>query len=166
MRIIFFLSILAISSSCSTKTLVADTETPKDTIHLDTTEIYEKIIKSDKEWKDLLTPEQYYILRQKGTETAGTGKYNKTLTQKDFICAGCQLPLFNGSTKFDSGTGWPSFYQPISEKSIIEQQDGTNRIEVLCSRCEGHLGHVFSDGPQPTGLRYCINSFALLLDED
>jgi len=122
------------------------------------------VTKTDAEWKKSLNTEQYSILRQKGTERAYTGAYWNNHDKGTYVCAGCGQPLFSSDTKFESGTGWPSFYQPISKKAVIEETDnsiGMQRTEVLCSRCGGHLGHVFDDGPKPTGLRYCMNSAAL-----
>jgi len=120
--------------------------------------------RSDAEWKKTLSPEQYEVLRRKGTERAFTGIYSNSKGKGTYLCAGCGSPLFDSETKFDSGTGWPSYYQPISEQAVDTEEDksyGMNRNEVLCARCGGHLGHVFSDGPEPTGLRYCINSVSL-----
>jgi peptide-methionine (R)-S-oxide reductase len=120
--------------------------------------------RSDAEWKKTLSPEQYEVLRRKGTERAFTGIYYNSKGNGTYLCAGCGSPLFHSETKFDSGTGWPSYYQPISEQAVDTEEDksyGMNRNEVLCARCGGHLGHVFSDGPEPTGLRYCINSVSL-----
>ena len=120
--------------------------------------------RSDAEWKKVLSPEEYEVLRRKGTERAFTGKYYNSREKGVYRCAGCGNPLFDSETKFDSGTGWPSYYQPVSEDAVETEQDkshGMIRTEVLCARCGGHLGHVFPDGPEPTGQRYCINSISL-----
>lgn len=123
-----------------------------------------EIYKSEQEWKEELTEQEYNILREKGTEPAFTGDLWDNKKEGTYVCAGCSEPLFSSETKFKSGTGWPSFYKPLSDTSIVEENDrryGMSRTEVLCARCGGHLGHVFPDGPEPTGLRYCLNSASL-----
>jgi peptide-methionine (R)-S-oxide reductase len=126
-----------------------------------------KLKLSDDEWRQKLTPEQFQVARQGGTERAFTGKYHDTKTPGIYNCVCCDTPLFKSDTKYDSGSGWPSFIQPISEDAVIVEEDrsfGMVRTEVKCATCDAHLGHVFPDGPQPTGLRYCMNSASLDLD--
>jgi len=128
----------------------------------------DKIEKSDAEWRQQLDDDQYHVCREKGTERAFTGAYWNTKTEGTYRCVACGEPLFSSETKFDSGTGWTSFYRPMGDDAVETETDqgfGMTRTEVHCRRCGSHLGHVFPDGPQPTGLRYCINSVSLDLDE-
>jgi peptide-methionine (R)-S-oxide reductase len=127
-----------------------------------------KTRKSEDEWRKILTPEEFHVLREKGTERPFTGKYVNFKKEGTFVCAGCGNELFSSDAKFDSGTGWPSFWAPMSKDRIKIEPDnslGIRRSEILCSRCGGHLGHVFDDGPKPTGHRFCINSAALHFEE-
>ena len=125
---------------------------------------FKKVVKTDEEWRRILTAEQYRVMREKGTEAPGASPLLKNYAKGTYVCAGCALPLFSSKTKYDSHTGWPSFWSPIAKRNVREERDtsdGMTRTEVLCNRCDAHLGHVFDDGPDPTGLRYCMNGVAL-----
>lgn len=166
--IIVFLAIVSITSlwiylnsvGSTTMAKVSNLNNP-DSTKLKGDNMNEKVIKTDEEWKKELSPEEYRILREKGTERAFTGKYWDHHELGTYICAACSTALFESNTKFDSGCGWPSYFEPIDKNNIIYIEDkshGMVRTEVICAKCGGHLGHVFEDGPPPTGLRYCINS--------
>jgi peptide-methionine (R)-S-oxide reductase len=125
---------------------------------------HDRIVKTDEEWKKILTPEQFYVTRKKGTERAFTGPNWDNHAKGTYVCVSCDLPLFSSETKFASGTGWPSFWQPIAADAVKTEEDRSFfsvRTEVMCRRCDAHLGHVFDDGPKPTGLRYCMNGTAM-----
>jgi len=128
-----------------------------------------RVMKTDEDWRRELSPEAYYVLRQKGTERPFTGRYYHTRDRGVYHCAACGNPLFSSETKYESGSGWPSFWAPIADSAVRLQEDhshGMHRVEVLCAACESHLGHVFEDGPPPTGQRYCMNSVALRLEKE
>jgi len=128
-----------------------------------------KVVKSEREWREELTPEQYQVCRMKGTERAFTGRYTDEKTTGAYHCICCDAPLFSSATKYDSGSGWPSFTEPLVPENVHEEHDdshGMRRTEVLCAQCDAHLGHVFPDGPRPSGLRYCINSISLDLKSE
>lgn len=152
------------SAAERTETTATQAENNMNMIVSERGKTIEKVTKSASEWKNVLTDEQYYILREHGTERSFTSPLNDNKAAGIYHCAGCDLPLFSSTTKFKSGTGWPSFYQKIDKNFVTDKVDtsyGMRRTEVLCARCDGHLGHVFDDGPRPTGLRYCINGDAL-----
>jgi len=128
-----------------------------------------RVEKTEQEWRKKLTPEEYHVTREKGTERPFTGEYEQCKTTGTYLCRCCGEALFRSEAKFDSGTGWPSFYKPVNPESVQEEEDsslGMRRIEALCASCDAHLGHIFPDGPAPTGLRYCMNSLSLKLEED
>lgn len=155
---------LLMAISCQSQSKQITTTTPVAKWTGDFPDKIEKIEKGEEEWKNELSKMEYYVLREKGTERSFTGDLLKTKDKGVYVCRGCGLPLFSSDTKFKSGTGWPSFYKPIKDEFIKEDTDydiGYARTEVTCARCDGHLGHVFPDGPKPTGLRYCLNSVAL-----
>ncbi len=156
------LSTVALAVACSQQT---SQERQADTTEKETT-MGDKVVRDDAYWKQKLTPEQYHVLREKGTEPAGSGEYVNAKQSGTYTCAACGKALFSSDTKFDSGTGWPSFWQPAGEDCVRTEADNSlfsRRTEVLCDGCGSHLGHVFGDGPQPTGQRYCINSLSLKL---
>lgn len=169
--LIVFLSVLSIASltiylfvPASTTMAKVNSLNNRDTTNQKGNNMNEKVIKSNEDWKKELSQEQYHILREKGTERAFTGKYWDHHEIGTYICAACGTELFESDTKFDSGCGWPSYFEPIDKNRIIYKEDksfGMIRTEVMCAKCDGHLGHVFDDGPPPTGLRYCINSGSL-----
>lgn len=151
---LLLLALAALAAACSFRTASAEAPSPSF-----------PVTHTDEEWRRILTPEQYRVLRSAGTELACSGRFHDSHEEGTYSCAGCGNPLFLSEHKFDSGTGWPSYFQPISPGSVGTRRDSSHgmvRTEVHCARCGGHLGHVFEDGPEPTGLRYCINSVALV----
>lgn len=144
-------------------------KTVRELTHIDGEFDGQRLVRTDKEWKRLLTPDEFAVMRLEGTERPYSGEYTDNHSHGTYYCAACGLALFKSETKFDSGTGWPSFYQAINKKNVKEKTDrslGEERTEVECARCGGHLGHVFDDGPKPTGLRYCMNSVSLRFKAD
>ena len=162
-----FLCILAWTAICScTQTKSNEAESARIRSKLGTIPLNQKVQFTNDEWKYILTSRQYYVLRKGGTELPFTNAYWRNHDKGTYVCAACGNPLFNSDTKYDSGTGWPSFWQPISQNAVSASHDssfGMSRDEITCARCGSHLGHVFDDGPKPTGLRYCMNSAALKL---
>lgn len=161
-------TLFACNQSQNARTDSSDSNEKGNTILVVQGDTIPKMLKSEEEWKAALSDDEYFVLRKKGTERAFTGDLLENKKEGIYTCAGCGFPLFDSSTKFESGTGWPSFWQPLNEQCIAEESDGSHgmsRVEVLCARCGGHLGHVFPDGPKPTGLRYCINSVSLDFEE-
>ena len=158
------MSVLLLLASCNHAQSARNAAKKQSFILTPAGDTIQKVVKTDEEWKNILSPDAYRVLRQAGTERAFTGEYWDNHAPGTYTCRACGFPLFDASTKFDSGTGWPSFYKPLNSYCVEEEKDSTLgmvRTEALCARCGGHLGHVFDDGPKPTGLRYCMNSISL-----
>ncbi len=157
------ITLVILTISCKTNSQNTNTDRSKEATTVENSSI-DKVVKTEKEWKQELNEMEYYVIREKGTERSFTGQYWDHKEDGTYTCRACALPLFSSKTKFKSGTGWPSYYEPIKKENITEDTDydlGYPRTEITCTRCGGHLGHVFEDGPEPTGLRYCINSVSL-----
>jgi peptide-methionine (R)-S-oxide reductase len=165
MRVIALLTAgMALGLLAACRMDVSPDKLPSNTTDKETSEMPDKVDKTEQEWREELTEQEFHVLREKGTEAAFSGDLWDNKEEGTYVCAGCGQPLFDSGTKYKSGTGWPSFYAPIADTAVETQADNSlfmKRTEVVCSRCEGHLGHVFDDGPDPTGLRYCINSVSL-----
>jgi methionine-R-sulfoxide reductase len=160
---------LAVLAKLPMNAILADGKTKKPSVYSLNAQGVKKVTRTNEEWKRLLTPDQYIVTRKKGTERPFSSPLNEMHERGIFECVACELPLFNSNAKFDSGTGWPSFWQPIAKENVREEADSSiseTRTEVLCARCDSHIGHVFADGPRPTGLRYCMNGVALKFVKD
>ncbi len=165
----FYLITVAILLGCSGNAMKKIEPTPSEIQNSKDSTMKDQVIKTEDEWKNILSKEQFEVLRNKGTERPHTGKFDQFFENGSYVCGACGNPLFTSETKFDAGCGWPSFYDVVDKSKVTLHKDnslGMSRTEVLCARCGGHLGHVFDDGPRPTGLRYCINSVSIDFKKD